>query len=85
MFERRLIACFLIAENERSRPALSGRPAQSWAWAGPSCLVNARVSSLVLVTFIPPLLPKMLMNPRTVCFCQPVVLTMPSSVAPHFR
>jgi hypothetical protein len=31
--------------------------------------------------FSPPLLPKMLTKPRTVCFCQPVVATISASVA----
>src|ERR1051326_5373785 len=35
--------------------------------------------------FSPPLLPSMLTNPRTVCFCQPVASTISASVAPLAR
>ena len=43
---------------------------------------EASLSRSVLVTFIPPLLPRILMDPLTVCFCQPVALAISSSVAP---
>src|ERR1051325_8489405 len=36
-------------------------------------------------TFSPPLLPRMLMNPRTVCACQPVASMISASVAPFAR
>ena len=36
-------------------------------------------------TFAPPLLPSMLTNPRTVCFCQPVTPTISASVATFAR
>src|ERR1700686_5254550 len=35
--------------------------------------------------FSPPLLPRMLTKPRTVCFCQPVAFTISVSVAPLTR
>jgi len=39
-------------------------------------------SRLVLWIFNPCLLPRMLMKPRTVCFCQPVVFMICSKMAP---
>jgi hypothetical protein len=76
------------AQTKKSRP----RPCSARRLpAGPRSNTYAsytRAPSLsrrVLVTFIRPLQPKMEMNPRTVCFCQPVTSMIWSSVAPPLR
>src|SRR5262249_20151244 len=66
-------------------PLGQAAPGETWRVFYASYTRAPSLARRVLVTFIPPLLPRMLMNPRTVCFCQLVSLTISSNVAPPLR
>jgi hypothetical protein len=72
-----------VRRETKKPPKPFGQTARWWISSGtyPSYIRAPALSRRVLVTFIPPLLPRMLMNPRTVCFA----LTISASVAPPLR
>jgi len=59
--------------------------ARLYIWRYASYTRAPSLSRRVLAIFMPPLLLRMLMKPRTVCFCQPVASTISYSVAPPLR